>query len=134
MSAPPFSNTELVEYVRIMGFGKMDNVTLDPAHSHPDVPAGEVVVMEVVDCNGQGLFFTGSGFTIPGHGFVPYKDIFGADWARRGLTTADKKKIEISFRKSPLILTLNLGDRATRLGLFIHSMVMRHKNMQANNR
>ena len=99
MSARPFSNTELAEYVRIIGLGQMANVTLDPAHSHPDVPAGEVVVMEVVDLNGQGLFFTGSGFTVPGHGFVPYKDIFGADWARRGLTMADKKRLRLVLEK-----------------------------------
>lgn len=127
MSAPPFSKTELAEYVQIIGFGQMDNVTLNPAHSHPDVPAAEAVVMEVIDRDGRGLFFTGSGFTIPGHGFVPYKDIFGADWARCGLTTADKKKIEISFTNRPLVVTLNLGDGATRLGLFIHAMAMKHR-------
>jgi hypothetical protein len=105
----------------------MDNVTMEPANTHPDVPSGEVVVMEVVDRNGQGLFFTGSGFAIPGHGFVPYKDISGAGWANYGFKFEDKYKIEVRFTNSPLVVTLNIGDYAMRLSMFINSMAMTHK-------
>ena len=66
-----------------MGLGEMDNITLNPARSDPDVPKGETVIMEVIDRNGQRLYFTGNGLTIPGQGFFPYKDIQHADWPSR---------------------------------------------------
>ena len=60
------------------------------------MPKGQTVVAEVVDRTGQGLFFTGSGFTLPGHGFVNYDDIKEASWmsAKGGLVTPGRKREE----------------------------------------
>lgn len=44
------------------------------------MPVGDVVIAEVVDRYAQGLFFTSSGFTLPGRGFFRYEDIVAAEW------------------------------------------------------
>ena len=38
------------------------------------------MIAEVIDRSAQGLFFTRSGFTLPGHGFIRYDDIVMAKW------------------------------------------------------
>ena len=82
MSAPAISNADMVEIQLRKWIGKrhVHNVNLSPTPSHPSVPPGETVIAEVVDRSGQGLFFTGSGFTLPGHGFIHYDDITAAEW------------------------------------------------------
>lgn len=82
MSAPAISNADMVEIQLRKWISKrhVHNAKLAPPYSHPSVPAGEPVIAEVVDRNGQGLFFTGSGFTLPGHGFIHYDDIAAAEW------------------------------------------------------
>ena len=56
------------------------NVKLSPTCSHPALPDGETVIAEIIDRSGHGLFFTGSGFTLPGRGFIHYDDILTAEW------------------------------------------------------
>ena len=82
MSAPAISNAEMVEIQLRKWIGKrhVHNVKLSPSNSHQSVPAGERVIAEVVDRSGQSLFFTGSGFTLPGHGFIHFDDITTAEW------------------------------------------------------
>jgi hypothetical protein len=82
MSAPVISKAEMVEIQlrKWIGKGRVHNVKLGPTYSHPSVPVGETVIAEVLDRSGQGLFFTGSGFTIPGHGFIHYDAIKAAEW------------------------------------------------------
>ena len=82
MSAPAISDADMVEIQlrKWIGRGHVHNVTLEPTYSHPSVPAGETVVAEVVDRAGQGVFFTGSGFTLPGRGFIRYDDVESATW------------------------------------------------------
>ena len=134
MSTTAFSIAYLSRLVQNLGFGRIHNVTLNPTVSHPDVPAGETVIMEVIDRSGQGLFFTASCFTIPGHGFIPYKYIEHADWAYlvKGRESDYKEYIVICFRDRPAI-TSHVGGRAA-VGLTLLFMNIRRRIdiMQAN--
>ena len=91
MSASVISNADMLEIQLRKWISKrhVENIKLEPAYSHPLVPKGQTVIAEVVDRTGQGLFFTGCGFTLPRHGFVNYDDIKEASWmsAKRGLVT-----------------------------------------------
>jgi hypothetical protein len=126
-------NDYLLHEIEFFGFGRMENFTLFPAYSHPDVPADESVIMEFIDPKGQSLFFTTRGLTIPGHGFIHYKDIGHSDWPHhvKGLEHDFEEYIAISGRDIPTI-TFHLGKRASvPLGGFIMLITRTLKNMQA---
>jgi hypothetical protein len=82
MSAPAISNADMVEIQLRKWIGKrgVHNIKLSPAYSHPSVPVGETVIAEIIDRSGQGLFFTGGGFKLPGHDFIHYDNITAAEW------------------------------------------------------
>jgi hypothetical protein len=104
MSTSDAYNQDLMHLIRFSGFEDRDNITLFPAYSHPDVPAGESLIMEFIDPKGQGLFFTTNGFTVPGHGFIPYKSVGHADWG--SISTAGpnyKEFVQLTFHDRPTI-------------------------------
>lgn len=82
MNAPAISDADMVQIQLQKWIGKRNvlNVKISPPYSHPCVPEGDKVIAEVVDKSGQGLFFTDSGFTFPGRGFIHYTDVVAAHW------------------------------------------------------
>jgi hypothetical protein len=127
-------NDYLMHMIHVCGFVGKDNFTLFPAHSHPDVPADETVFMEFIAPNGQGLFFTPNGFTIPGQGFIPYKAIRCADWAFHvaGRESDYKEYLLVVFCDRPAI-SFHVGKRAAvSLIGFINCIRGVQQNMQPN--
>jgi len=107
MSMKVRHNVELAELIQIpgMGFANELSVTFNPPLPHPDVPAGDTAVMVYTGTDGQKCFFICSGFTIPGHGFILYKDTFRCSWPTpMGTRMANYKEfLEIFFRDRPPI-------------------------------
>jgi len=111
------------------------NVKLSPTCSHPSVPAGETVIAEIVDRSGQGLFFTGSGFTLPGHGFIPYEDITAADWISFepfGVKAKRKREdfdhIEFALRDGSSVTLTDVEKAVFPLLRFFEWMIERRKH------
>ena len=116
-----------------IGRGHVHNVTLKPAYSHPSVPAGETVVAEVIDRAGQGVFFTGSGFTLPGRGFVRYDDVQSATWLSVGPNKLARKRedfdhIELSFRDGSSATLADMDQSVFPLLRFFEWVVERRKH------
>jgi hypothetical protein len=137
MSTPAISNADMIgiQLRKWIGKRRVQNVTLSPAYSHPSVPAGETVIAEVVDRRGQGLFFTGSGFTLPGRGFIRYDDITGAEWissepfpvkARR--KREDYDHIELSLHDGTSLKLTDLEQAVFPLLHFFQWMTGRRKH------
>jgi len=82
MNALPITNADMIEIQLRKWIAKrhLQHVKLSPTYSHPALPVGEAAIAEVIDRSGQGLFFTGNGFTLPGRGFIYYDDIVEAEW------------------------------------------------------
>jgi hypothetical protein len=135
MSAPAISDADMVEIHlrKWTGRGHLHNVTLRPTYSHPSVPLGEIVVAEVIDRAGQGVFFTGSGFTQPGRGFIRYDDIQSATsisarpdrFARK---QEDYDHIELSFRDGSSATLVDVDQAAFPLLRFFQWMLERRRN------
>jgi hypothetical protein len=118
MSTATSFDAELSKALKALGFESNFNVTLNPPAPHPDVPTGETAVMEYIDPDGRRYLFTGTGFTIPGHGFILYKDASHIDWPPFGPDRrADYKDyLVIYFRDRPAI-TFRVGhERSVALG------------------
>jgi hypothetical protein len=137
MSAPAISNAEMVEIQLRKWIGKrrVHNVKLSPAYSHPSVPVGETVIAEVIDRSGQGLFFTGTGFTLPGHGFIRYDDIVSAEWissepfvARAKRKREDFDHIEFQLRDGSSVTLMDVEQAAFPLLHYFEWMIRRRKN------
>jgi hypothetical protein len=118
-----------------IGKRRVHNVTLSPTYSHPSVPAGETVIAEVVDRSGQGLFFTGSGFTLPGHGFIRYDDIMAAEWissepfaVRARRKREDYDHIELSLRDGSSLTVTDVEQAVFPLLHFFEWMVGKRRH------
>ena len=135
MSAPAISDADMVEIQlrKWMGRGHLHNVTLRPTYSHPSVPPGESVVAEVIDRAGQGVFFTGSGFTQPGRGFIRYDNIQSATWISTGPGRLARKQedydhIELSLRDGSSTTLADVEQAAFPLLRFFEWMLERRRN------
>jgi hypothetical protein len=135
MSAPAISDAEMVEIQlgKWMTRGHVHNATLRPKYSHPSIPAGETVVAEVIDRAGQGVFFTGGGFTLPGRGFVRYDDVQSATWISTGPDKLARKRedfdhIELSFRDGSSATLADMDQSVFPLLRFFEWMVGRRKH------
>ena len=118
--------------------GKRDvhNIKLSPAYSHPSVPAGETVIAEIIDRSGQGLFFTGSGFTLPGHGFIQYDNIAAAEWiSSEPFAIKAKRKrdafdhIELTLGDGSLVMLTDIEQAVFPLLNFFQWMLRRRKQV-----
>ena len=80
--------------------GQPPSFTLTPANTHPSVPDGDTVLLEVIDRNSLGLFFTRTGVVLPDLGYIPYKRITRLDyrWPDKLLTDA---YVDLIFRDAP---------------------------------
>jgi len=135
MNPPVISDADMVEIQlrKWMERGHLHNVTLRPTYSHPSVPAGETVVAEVIDRAGQGVFFTGSGFTLPGRGFIRYDDVQAATWiSSRPDKLARKREdfdhIELSLRDGSPVTLADMDQSVFPLLKFFAWMVERRKH------
>ena len=118
-----------------IGKRHLRNVKLSPSYSHPSVPAGETVIAEVIDRSSQGLFFTGSGFTLPGHGFIHYDDITSAEWissepfvVRARRKSEDFDHIEFALRDGSSLTLTDVEQAVFPLLHFFEWMIQRRKN------
>jgi hypothetical protein len=137
MSAPAISAADMVEIQLRKWIGKrsVHNVKLSPTYSHPTVPAGETLIAEVIDRSGQGLFFTGNGFTIPGHGFIHYDDITAAEWissepfgVRAKRKRDDFDHIEFALRDGSSVTLTNVEQAVFPLLRFFEWLIERRKH------
>jgi hypothetical protein len=136
MSTPAISNADMVEiqFRKWMSKRQVNNVNLRPSYSHPSVPDGETVIAEVLDRSGQGLFFTGSGFTLPTRGFIYYDDIMAVEWIsteRFAFKAAHKREnfdhIEFSLRDSASATLTDVDQAVFPLLRFFQWMIEKRK-------
>lgn len=106
------------------------NVTLNPCYSHPSVPNGEPVIAQVIDRSGRGLFFTGSGFALPGHRFIRYDEVTAAEWIASesfSVKIARKRdefdRIELSVRDGSSVKLTDVGQAVFPLLHFFKWMI-----------
>ena len=118
-----------------IGKRHVHNVKLSPAYPHPSVPVGETVIAEVVDRTGQGLFFTNSGFTLPGQGFIRYDDIKTAEWisskpfgVRVKRKCEDFDHIEFALRNGSTVTLTDVEQAVFPLLRFFEWMLERSKH------
>ena len=135
MSAPVIAEAEMVEIQlrKWMTRGEIHNVRLRPICSHPSIPADEIVVAEIIDRAGQGIFFTGSGFTLPDRGFVRYKDVESATWIstrpdRLSRKSEDFDHIELSFRDGSSVTLTDIEQAVFPLLRFFEWMIQKRKH------
>jgi len=135
MSAPAISDADMVEIQlrKWIGRGHLHNVTLRPTYSHPSVPIGEAVVAEVVNRAGQGVFFTGCDFTLPGRSFIHYDDVQVVTLiSSRPDKLARKREnfdcIELSLRDGSSATLPDLDQAVFPLRRFFEWMVERRKH------
>jgi hypothetical protein len=135
VSTPAISNADMVaiQLRKWMARGHVYNVTLRPTYSHPSVPAGETPVAEVVDLSAQGVFFTGSGFTLPGHGFIRYDEIMSATWIStrpqgQARKAEDYDHIEFSLRDGSSATLTDVEQAVFPLLRFFRWMLERRKH------
>ena len=134
MSTPTISNADMLEIQLRKWIGKrhVPNVKLNPNYSHPFVPAGEVVIAEVIDRTGVGLFFTSRGFTVPSRGFVSYDDIQAAAWISTKPNSLTQKRkdydhIELSLRDGSSVTVSDVEGAVFPLLHFFEWMVQKKK-------
>lgn len=140
MSAPAISNAEMLEIQLRKWMSKRDvqNVKLHPSYSHPSVPKDETVIAEIIDSASQGLFFTGYGFTLPGHGFIRYEDITESEWIsaqplhlRFARKQEDYDHIELSLRNGSSATLKDVGKAVFPLLHFFEWMIEKRKRVLA---
>src|SRR5687767_6402056 len=81
-----------VQFRKHIRRGNEPNVVMAPTWAQPNVPAGEVVILEVINRESIGVPFTESGFFAPGHGFVRYDDVREVHWISRDIRERIKFK------------------------------------------
>jgi hypothetical protein len=126
MNAPPASNADMLEFLRFcMVDGQPPNFRLCPAGTHPSVPEGDTVLLEVIDLNGQGVFFTNSGVALPNHGFTSYRRItsVGYRWPDKLQTDA---YVDLVLRDAPKV-RINLGKATEVVPLVLWLKAMKDK-------
>lgn len=135
MSALTISNADMLEIQLRKWIGKrhVPNVKLHPSYSHPSVPTGETVIVEVIDRTAEGLFFTSSGFTLPGHGFVYYDDIVTAMWIssrpdRFTHKREDYDHIELILRDGSSVTLTDVEQAVFPLLRFFEWMIERRRH------
>jgi hypothetical protein len=135
MGAPVISDADMLEIQlrKWIRRGHVHNVTLRPTYSHPSVPVGEIVVAEVLDRAGRGLFFTSSGLTLPERGFIRYADVLTATWISSGPDRIAHKRedfdqIELSFHDGSSAMLADLGQAVFPLFQFFQWMIARRQN------
>jgi hypothetical protein len=79
------------------------------------------------------MFFTGSGFTLPGRGFIRYDDVQSATWIstrpdRFARKQEDYDHIELSFRDGLSATLADLEQAAFPLLRFFEWMLERRRN------
>ncbi len=101
----------------------MFGVTYNPGVAHPDLPAGEKGILEFTAPDGLRFVFSEGGFTFPDHGFIPYQDVFRADWpySLQDRPGDYQNYLVISFRDRPPI-KVYAGIQASSLGHLIIMM------------
>jgi hypothetical protein len=132
MSAPAIQVDVKAVMFQLMNSKEHQGVKLCQIDSHPSVPKGEIVLMEVIERGGQSLFFTGTGFTLPGHGFIPYAVTERADWPRGPYPFShpqrreDDGALEFVFADRPSVTISVNKDAWGELAMFIRLMWMKH--------
>ena len=139
MSAPVISNADMVEiqFRKWIARGHIHNVKLMPTYSHPSVPVGELVIAEIIDRSGLGVFFTGSGFTLHGRGFISYNDVMTADWISANPHSLSRKRedydhIEFSLRDGSSATLTDVDQAVFPLLGFFHWVIRRRKPNHSN--
>src|ERR1017187_7901864 len=132
MNPPTISNADMLEIQLRKWIGKrhVPTITLNPNYSHPFVPAGEVVIAEVIDRTGVGLFFTNRGFTLPSRGFINYDDIQAAAWISTEPISLSRKRedydhIELSLRGGSVVTVTDVEGAVFPLLHFFEWMVQK---------
>ena len=110
---------------------ELHNVTLNPKYSNDLLPQGEIPVAEVIDRSGCSLFFSRTGFTLPGRGFIRYDDVKAAAWIsfkpdRFKHKQQDHDHIELRLRDGLQITLADLDQAAFPLLKFFEWMVGRN--------
>ena len=128
------SNADMMEIQlrKWMARGRVHNVTLKPAYSHPSVPPGETIVAEVIARGGHGVFFTSNGFTLPVRGFIPYGEIVSAAWIstrpdRFARKREDFDHIEFSLRDGSSVTLTDVEQAVFPLLRFFQWMIGNRK-------
>ena len=91
------------------------------------------MIAEVIDRSGQGVFFTGSGFTLPGRGFISYDEVVSATWISTRPDRPTRKRedfdhIEFSLRDGSSVTLTDVDQAAFPLLRFFEWMIERRKH------
>ena len=135
MGAPNISAAEMLEiqFRKASTRRYVHNATLGPTYSHPGVPAGETPLVEVIDRRGCGIFFTGSGFTMPGGKFVRYDDVERVIWMGHDRDFSRKReefdRIEFELADGTYIKLLDLDQAVFPLLKFFDWMIRRRTHV-----
>jgi hypothetical protein len=91
------------------------------------------VIAEVIDRAGQGVFFTGTGFTLTGRGFIRYDDVQAATWISTRPDRLTRKRedfdhIELSLRDGSSVTLIDMDQAAFPLLRFFEWMVERRRH------
>lgn len=139
MSTPAISIPDMlgIQLRKWIGKRHLANVKLSPSYSHPSVPAGQVVIAEVIDRSAQGLFFTGTGFTLPGRGFICYDEIVATEWisskplgVRARRKREDFDHIELALRDGSSVTLADVECAVFPLLYFFEWIIKRRQNVE----
>lgn len=64
-----------IQFKKWLNSGHLDNVVLRPPYSRSGLPEGEMFLLDIIDKAGCSIPFTGSGFLMPGRGFIRYAEV-----------------------------------------------------------
>jgi hypothetical protein len=126
LSTPETSLADFIALLEVLDYAGTFNAVFNPTCSHPDVPAGEKAVFEKITPNGHRFVFTPGGFTFPGHGFIPYQDVFRADWGAfdpHDQSEAYQNYLSIYFHDQPPInIFVGASGESVKVGGLITMM------------
>ena len=82
MPVSSWSNREMLEvqFKKHIRKGYVTNAVMAPSYGQARVPAGESVVVEVINNQSIGMLFTENGFVAPNQGFLRYEEIKDVHW------------------------------------------------------
>jgi hypothetical protein len=132
MNAPAIPIDARGEMLRLLGSVEIPGVRLGLIGLHPPVPKGETVFMELIESDGQSLFFSTTGFTFSGHGFIPYNVVESADWPRgpspwdTPQEREDKEALEFIFRDRPSVTVHVSREIRYMLAMFVQVMRIKY--------
>jgi hypothetical protein len=121
MSTPAIHHASLCEAVKVLGYAGLCGASYNPGAAHPDLPADEQGLLEFTAPDGLRFVFSGSGFTFPGHGFVPYQDVFRADWPYllKDQNSNYQNYLMITFQDDRPAIKIYVGIKASSLSHLI---------------